>query len=508
MFRYSSFWSLIGLWFVVFGLGCSSTRPVPIDPAAAEVRFTILQLNDVYEIAPLEGGQAGGLARVAGLLRQLEAENPNTIAVLAGDFLSPSFIGTLRLDNGERVAGLQMIETLNALGLDYATFGNHEFDFRDSSLLRRRLDRSDFGYLSANARWKTDAGLRRFVQRGKPVPDYIVHSFQNAAGQEVEVALVGVILPFARQPYLEYLPVESTFAEAVTEARTEADVVLGLTHLSAEQDQEVAAAVPGLPILMGGHEHEHMLLRVGGTRITKADANAKTVYVHRFRYDTRTEQLSLDSELMAIDPSVPTDPATQAVVERWQNKVATIMDQMGYDAQQVLMTTPEPLRGKESLVRNEQSNYGQLALRAMEAAWPDADVYLMNSGSIRIDDDLIGPVTAYDVLRSFPYGGPIVQQRMPGSDLARLLQTGLETNRGEGGYLQVRHVKSVPGVWRINGEPLDPNREYTIVLPSFLAGGGENNLEFLEQFPVKERADFAGLKNDLRDLVIAYMRGL
>ena len=93
------------------------------------VEFTILQINDVYEIAPLEGGSVGGLARVAGLLRQLEVENPNTIAVLAGDFLSPSFMGTLKKD-GERIAGLQMVETLNAMGLDYATFGNHEFDLK------------------------------------------------------------------------------------------------------------------------------------------------------------------------------------------------------------------------------------------------------------------------------------------------------------------------------------------------------------------------------------------
>jgi 2',3'-cyclic-nucleotide 2'-phosphodiesterase (5'-nucleotidase family) len=366
MFARYSVWAVLGLFLLLIGTGCRTARQVPAAAGAVEVRFTILQLNDVYEIAPLEGGQAGGLARVAGLLRQLEADNPNTIAVLAGDFLSPSFIGTLRLENGERVAGLQMIETLNTLGLDYATFGNHEFDFRDSSLLRRRLDRSDFAYLSANARWRTDAGLRRFVRRGKPVPDYIVHSFGNAAGDSVAVALVGTILPFAHQPYLAYLPVDSTFRAAVDEARQRADVVLGLTHLTAEQDLALADAVPGLPLLMGGHEHEHMLLRAGATRVAKADANAKSVYVHRFRYNPRTEKLDLDSELVTIDPSVPEDAATRAVVEGWQDKVTAIMDQMGYDTRQVLMTTTEPLRGKESLVRNEQCNYGQLALRAME----------------------------------------------------------------------------------------------------------------------------------------------
>ena len=69
--------------------GCASTAQVPSAPPASgpeadPVVLTILQINDVYEITPVEGGNAGGLARVAGLLRQLEAENPNTIAVHAG----------------------------------------------------------------------------------------------------------------------------------------------------------------------------------------------------------------------------------------------------------------------------------------------------------------------------------------------------------------------------------------------------------------------------------------
>ena len=92
------------------------------------IDFIILQMNDVYEIAPLEGGKAGGLARVATVRQDLLKESPNVVTVLSGDFLSPSFIGTLKTDEGEKIAGLQMIETLNTLGLDYATFGNHEFD--------------------------------------------------------------------------------------------------------------------------------------------------------------------------------------------------------------------------------------------------------------------------------------------------------------------------------------------------------------------------------------------
>lgn len=60
------------------------------------VQWTMLQMNDVYELIPLAGGKKGGLARVATIRKLLLKENPNTITVIAGDVLSPSAIGMKR----------------------------------------------------------------------------------------------------------------------------------------------------------------------------------------------------------------------------------------------------------------------------------------------------------------------------------------------------------------------------------------------------------------------------
>ena len=59
--------------------------------------FTILQLNDVYEIAPIQGGRYGGMARVETVHKELLKENPNTMLVLAGDFLNPSLVSLAEL---------------------------------------------------------------------------------------------------------------------------------------------------------------------------------------------------------------------------------------------------------------------------------------------------------------------------------------------------------------------------------------------------------------------------
>jgi 5'-nucleotidase/UDP-sugar diphosphatase len=102
-----------------------------VQPISAEVvSFNILQMNDVYEIAPIEGGQRGGLARVATIKNELIKINPNTISIMAGDFLSPSALGVTTI-NGETLAGKQMVDSLNVTGLDYAILGNHEFDISE-----------------------------------------------------------------------------------------------------------------------------------------------------------------------------------------------------------------------------------------------------------------------------------------------------------------------------------------------------------------------------------------
>src|ERR1700674_5560300 len=105
--------------------------PVPLRP----VRF--LSINDVYVAATLADGQ-GGVARVATVRKRL-ADQGRVVFVLAGDVLSPSLAS-------KYYRGRQMIDALNAAKLDYATFGNHEFDFEVDSLLAR-IAESEFKWI-------------------------------------------------------------------------------------------------------------------------------------------------------------------------------------------------------------------------------------------------------------------------------------------------------------------------------------------------------------------------
>jgi len=120
------------------------------NPKNNEIVFKFIQLNDVYEIAPLSGGKFGGMARVAHVRDSIKKENPNTFLFMAGDFLNPSLLGTLKID-GERIYGKQMVEVMNAMNFDLVTFGNHESDLKENDL-QKRLNESTFPWMSSNIR--------------------------------------------------------------------------------------------------------------------------------------------------------------------------------------------------------------------------------------------------------------------------------------------------------------------------------------------------------------------
>src|SRR5215470_10177579 len=59
-------------------------------PSDGEVRITLLQINNVYTLDPVDEGRRGGFARLATLVKRIRRENPATVMALAGDTISPS----------------------------------------------------------------------------------------------------------------------------------------------------------------------------------------------------------------------------------------------------------------------------------------------------------------------------------------------------------------------------------------------------------------------------------
>lgn len=392
---------------------------------------------------------------------------------LGGDYLSPSAIGTAVVD-GQPLAGRQMVDVLNAVGLDWATFGNHEFDVPEAAF-QARLREQRFRLVSSNVTNASGSAFENVVRSTV----ITVH----ARGRDLRIGLIGLTIDANRKPWVKYAPpIEAAKAEiARLRASGRLDALVALTHLSLVQDQELAGAIEDIDLVLGGHEHENWALRRGArfTPILKGDSNVRSVVIATLTFDRGDGRPSIADRLEVIDSRLSPDPAVEARAAEWRTKAFDAFRRQGFAPDAVVSTLPEPLDGREATVRNQPGRLTDLITAAMLREARGADVAILNGGSVRIDDVIPpGPVTQYDVIRILPFGGPVTKATLDGSLLAEVLDTG-QKNQGTGGYLQTAGVTRTDRGWQIQGKPLNSSGRYVVALTDFLLTGGETNLGFL-----------------------------
>ncbi len=498
-----------------FFTSCEILQLAPEDPikGAGAITLKFVQINDVYEIAPLNGGEYGGLARVAHIRDSIKERFPNTYLFLAGDFLNPSLIGTLKVD-GERVNGKQMIDVLNAMDIDLVTFGNHEFDLSEKDI-QKRLNESNFTWTSANVRHVTEQGLMPFATKWDyttvPTSDYSTFNAIDADGNKMKFGVFGVTIPSNPQAYVSYGDIYENALRAYDLAIQKSDFVVGLTHLSLEEDKDIAKQLRSLPLIMGGHEHYNQLEKEGRTIIAKADANAKSVYVHTLIYNLRTKYLHINSELMMVTDKIASSAKVERVVNKWTDLLDEKLKEVIEKPDEVIYKATSPLDGTDIANRSKQTNIGELITRSMAYAYNDkVDGALVNGGSIRIDDRLVGDITSTDIFRVLPFGGSVLKVDLKGSLLKEILEYG-KLQSGEGAYLQrYNFSQNEKDEWLINDKLVNDQKTYSVAFSDFLLKGldipfltRENN-GIVKIYTPKENETAA----DIRKAIIFYLNSL
>ena len=494
---------------VIFTTSCKFFKKEKGDQ---KIDVTFLQLNDVYEIAPISNGKEAGMARVETVHKELLAENPNTFMFLAGDFLSPSLLGTMEYE-GEKVKGKQMVEVMNAMKFDLVTFGNHEFDLKEKEL-QKRLNESTFNWTIANVKHKIDSITGPFYTEKSGVkmfiPDTYILNAKDSDGTSIKIGIFSVCLPVNKPNFVEYSDIYTSAKAAYEKLKPECDFVVAMTHLSVEEDTELAKQIPDLQLIMGGHEHTNMLVPVGKTNIAKADANARTVYIHKLSYNKKTKKLDIKSTVKPINDQTKSDSEIDKIVNKWQFILNEEVKKVVSNPDDVIFVAEEPLEARETPIRSEQTNLGKLIAEAM---WKTtkADLAFFNGGSVRIDDQLHGNITPVDIFRTLPYGGAIFTIDVKGDFLKKILDFG-QNNKGKGAYLQRANADwdETTQTWMIGGKPLDSKKVYKAAITDFLLTGYD--IPFLthenkEVLKVRE-PNPASDAFDIRKSVIVYLKSL
>jgi 2',3'-cyclic-nucleotide 2'-phosphodiesterase (5'-nucleotidase family) len=526
----------------------SDTAKASTADAKHDVTVSLLATNDVHgrlTQLPLFGGY------VKNVRAARAADGGGVLLLDAGDI----FQGTLESNLNE---GAAMLRGYRALGYTAAAIGNHEFDFGpvgpectpvspgDDPLgaLRARIAEAAFPVLSSNLRARDGSSCTDLLPGLQPsilltvagVQVGIVGGLTHEALSATHSANVGglAVAPLA----------ESVAAEARTLRSRGAQIVVALVHAGSEcahtQDADdttscdqkgeafalaraladagtpADGAPPLVDVIVAGHTHAYVAHRVSGITIIESGSNGRAFG----RVDLTLpggDASKLVTKIFQPRPlctdaldEAPCSSETYegAKVERDPKVSAAIRD----DIDRAKQAAQEPLGveitsviERSSAVESPLSN---LVVDLMRRAVPGADAAFNNPGSVRVPL-AVGPLTYGKMFEMVPFENRLVTIKMRVSDLTRVVQNSLHSERGlvslsgvkasavcEGDALRVTLASSTGG-------KLDPDKVLKVVTSDYVAASGDN---LLDGVPLGPNAITVLANAPMRETLIAGLR--
>ncbi len=465
------------------------------EAAAEPTTLTLLHINDVYEIAPVRG--QGGFAELMTLLREERNAAQHSLFTVGGDFLSPSLLSGLD-------QGANMIAMFNAVGVDYVGLGNHEFDF-GADVLRERMGES----------WSRWIATNTLGADGKPFGGALETAMEQVG--EYQIGLFSVVTPESETlsspgADITFRPVQEASAAAVASLQDQgADVIIAITHLDIAADRELARAVDGIDVILGGHDHDPITFYEGGVLIHKSGYDAHYLGVVDLRIDTvetrRGPAVSIvPSWEMRTTAGVEPDAEVAALVQSY-------MDKLDQELNVVIGTTTVELDSQRSSVRTGETNMGNLIADAMRAG-VGADIAITNGGGIRGDRtyDAGSQLTRRDIQTELPFGNVTVLLELTGAQVLEALENGVSRVEDTAGRFP--QISGLTFSWdpskaagdrvvdvKIGGAALLPNAAYKVATNDYMANGGDGYAVFTEATTIIDASGATYMANMVMDYI-------
>lgn len=409
------------LYFLLLLLCASAVVGQPASVNNGDI--VVLYENDVH-------GSIEGYPLMAALHDQMRTLTPYVTVVSCGDFLSGTPLGSVS-------RGRYLIRLMNAVGYDYITLGNHEFDFGIDTLAQRMSE------LSATVL------CGNFASVGG-TPFFLCHAIRQYG--DVKVAFVGVTTPTAPTSSTPmffqdstgvwrytFFPnsLDSLVQQCVDEVRRQGvDYVVVLSHLGDIDLPELVAATTGIDVVLDGHSHSvipHTLLRNReGKEVLWTSTGSRFSNIGRLVIPRGGTPVSELLPTSAMPPAFNAVSDTLRAIQQAYDSIAR--RRVGYS--QVRLWR----RGHEG--NNFDAPLGNFFCDAFLAVMSDsADIALMNSGGIR-DDVRAGEVLFGDLYSAAPFDNKLCLVEMKGQAILDALEMGCRLfPLTGGGFLYVSGLK-------------------------------------------------------------------
>ena len=470
---------------------------------------------------------ANGASYLATHLKQLRKGHATSFTVAAGDLIGGSTF-TSGVFHDEPA-----VETLDAMGLDVSSVGNHEFD-EGVTELRRMMNGgchpvdgcfqqdaagkdivfpgADYQYLGANV-VKTSTGkaaLPRWWIK-KVGPTKIGFIGMTLEGTDGLVSPAGI----AGYDFTDEVKAGNKAAKALNKRGVKAIVVMihegGLqtgsysacTAMSGPIVDIASRLTSRVDAIITGHTHQPYVCNIKDPKglnrvVTSAMSFGRIITETNFKINTKTDDIvrsTVHSLNHLVTRDVPQDRGVRAIVDKWVAKAAV-------QGNRVVGTIKEDIkrssnRGAESSLPNNIADAQKLSTGAQMA--------FMNPGGVRADflfapsgTEAPGQVTYREAYNVQPFSNIMQTFDMTGAQIEQLLEQQWVRGRAGGEVLRLGISDGFTYSWsasapfgskvdpasiKLNGVVLDPAANYRVAANQFIADGGDSFTAFVNGAP-------------------------
>jgi 5'-nucleotidase/UDP-sugar diphosphatase len=373
----------------------------------------------------------GGLARIAAAAEEIRTAADGSLLLSAGNDVLGSFY---YIFEGEpEMQGMEMA------GYDVVTPGTHEFDY-GAAVYGNALGFAPFDVVSGNLEVSDGAVSARILP-------YVI---KEMAG--IRVGIFGLSPPnFALlcnptgggvQVDPDIIPIAD---RSVAELNLQGcDVVIGLTHMGLTWVRELAREVDGIDIIIDGYDREPLYETLDNTLIVQEGSGGEYLAVLNFTFEGGQIRNPSWKRIM-MDSAVGSDPEIQELMESY---MAAYEEGLSQKIGESLVD----LDAREESLRRGETNLGDLVADSWIERFPDADISLVNSGSIRGKRIYpAGPLAYFTVNEMLPFQGRLMVVEMTGVDILRVLEISASAIRVEGDGCQEDNRAPTGGFLQVGG---------------------------------------------------------
>ncbi|MEP7002142.1 MAG: bifunctional UDP-sugar hydrolase/5'-nucleotidase [bacterium] len=488
--------------------------PRDVSSGRASGTFTILHTNDIhgdlhefvvdtgdatsqtgdrgrpYQEYPRHG-LIGGVARLATAVARVRASHPagTVLLVDAGDTFGDGLLANL-------TRGAATVHMMNMLGYSFMALGNHDFEYT----LARTRELQQLAHFPMRAANAIDTATRAPFLGD---PSLVV----NVGG--VRVGLLAIGYHNTDQTGnkdntrgLTFVNGVETARAAVPALRARADIIVVVSHQGTTVDSVLAARVPGIDIIIGGHSHDRIAppRRVANTWIVQALSDASALGELNVRVaDGRVAAVTGNVKELYADEYAP-DPRFTHVLDSLR---APFLDTM----RAVIGVAAERLARQYK----SESPVDVLAAEILRRAG-NADVAFLPGLGFGVTIQP-GPITREMLFGLFPHPTSVIHERLTGRQILAILEQSATNLRPAddmdrvGGLIQtsglrwtVDFTKSprhrISGVY-VGARILDEAAEYTVMTNGGLLQGTHRQTTFAAGTAiVRDTRSFAAVLED------------